>query len=702
MATINEEGLAIVWDQVNQLVEQETANFVTESTLNTTVNNINQTIEQSISEVGTNPKFTGYMSLNRPDATVQDPIGTNSVSLGTNNIATGNSSIAEGYNTKSKGTASHSEGSNTQSIADNAHAEGNLTEARGATSHAEGYSTHANGISSHAEGNTTQATGAYSHAEGNNTQATSSSSHAEGSNTKATGEGSHAEGGLNTTASGQFAHAEGLGTTAQGAYSHAEGHSTTAIGVSSHVEGETTQAVGSHSHAEGDSTQAIGNASHTEGQNTIVTQSAVGGHAEGIGNTVAGLGNNNPGQGGHVEGIGNTSLGDAQHVQGKYAIQNPNMADIVGNGTDNNNRSNAYSLDWEGNGIFAGKITIGTNPSNDMDVATKKYVDDNIIDTNNAVIQTPTETDETYELLFSESADNIEHTEGTRKTKYATINPNKAAFTFGSRFSGNTVGSYSVAEGSATTASGDYSHAEGNGTFAIGLASHAEGDGASATAAGAHGEGFGSTATNSYAHAEGYMSTSSGYASHAENCGTASGDYSHAEGVGTVAQRAFQHVFGTCNELDTKGADGTERGKYIEIVGKGRANNNRSNARTLDWNGNEELAGNLTVNNDIISNQPWTGSYTSLKKIIDILISNLPNGIYLEDNVTLKVGESVNLQSLVIPANTPIEWTVDNIQDVSVDNGIVTAIANNTGVATVTATISGTQTYVQCRIDIVD
>ena len=674
MATINEEGLAIVWDQVNQLVEQETANFVTESTLNTTVNNINQTIEQSISEVGTNPEFTGYMSLNRPDATVQDPIGTNSVSLGTNNIATGNSSIAEGYNTKSKGTASHSEGSNTQSIADNAHAEGNLTEARGATSHAEGYSTYANGTSSHAEGNTTQATGAYSHAEGNNTQATSSSSHAEGSNTKATGEGSHAEGGLNTTASGQFAHAEGLGTTAQGAYSHAEGHSTTAIGVSSHVEGETTQAVGSHSHAEGDSTQAIGNASHTEGQNTIVTQSAVGGHAEGIGNTVAGLGNNNPGQGGHVEGIGNTSLGDAQHVQGKYAIQNPNMADIVGNGTDNNNRSNAYSLDWEGNGTFAGRITIGTNPSNDMDVATKKYVDDNIIDTNNVVTQTPTEIDETYELLFSESADNIEHTEGTRKSKYATINPNKAAFTFGGRANGSAVGASSIVAGLGCTASSIADHAEGAYTKATGGFSHAEGQG--------------TMASGEASHAEGLNTTSSSY-------------YSHAEGLFTVAQRKYQHVFGKFNELDTEGIDNTKEGKYVEIVGNG-SQQSRSNARTLDWNGNEELAGNLTVNNDVISNQPWTGSYTSLKKIIDILISNLPNGIYLEDNVTLKVGESVNLQSLVIPTNTPVEWTVDNIQDVSVDNGVVTAIANNTGIATVTATISGTQTYAQCRIDIVD
>lgn len=294
--------------------------------------------------------------------------------------------------------------------------------------------------------------------------------------------------------------------------------------------------------------------------------------------------------------------------------------------------------------------------------------------TDTKVIQTPTEIDETYELLFSESADNIEHTEGTRKSKYATINPNKAAFTFGGRANGSAVGASSIVAGLGCTASSIADHAEGAYTKATGGFSHAEGQG--------------TTASGEASHAEGLNTTSSSY-------------YSHAEGLFTVAQRKYQHVFGKFNEIDTEGIDNTKEGKYVEIVGNG-SQQNRSNARTLDWNGNEWLAGNLTVNNDVISNQPWTGSYTSLKKIIDILISNLPNGIYLEDNITLKVGESVNLQSLVIPANTLVEWTVDNIQDVSVDNGVVTAIANNTGIATVTATISGTQTYAQCRVDIVE
>ena len=36
-------------------------------------------------------------------------------------------------------------------------------------------------------------------------------------------------------------------------------------------------------------------------------------------------------------------------------------------------------------------------------------------------------------------------------------------------------------------------------------------------------------------------------------------------------------------------------GKYAEVIGNGDSDNARSNARTLDWDGNEELAGGLTL-----------------------------------------------------------------------------------------------------------
>jgi hypothetical protein len=43
----------------------------------------------------------------------------------------------------------------------------------------------------------------------------------------------------------------------------------------------------------------------------------------------------------------------------------------VGNGTASDERSNARTLDWNGNEVLAGKLTVGVNPTNAMDVATK-------------------------------------------------------------------------------------------------------------------------------------------------------------------------------------------------------------------------------------------------------------------------------------------------------------------------------------------
>lgn len=112
--------------------------------------------------------------------------------------------------------------------------------------------------------------------------------------------------------------------------------------------------------------------------------------------------------------------------------------------------------------------------------------------------------------------------------------------------------------------------------------------------------GYESTASGSVSHAEGRGTTASGSYSHSENINTvASGDRSHCEGYQTEATRRSQHVFGEYNIKDTSGADGTAKGAYIEIVGKGTNDANRSNARTLDWSGNEVLAGDCTIKGNV-------------------------------------------------------------------------------------------------------
>lgn len=185
-------------------------------------------------------------------------------------------------------------------------------------------------------------------------------------------------------------------------------------------------------------------------------------------------------------------------------------------------------------------------------------------------------------------------------------------YTLGVRQDGALLGDYSTAEGTDNAATGDNSHAEGANNTAAGAASHAEGNGNTASGDNSHVEGDGNiargpschaegvdteagqTVSHTGAHAEGNGTQAYGNFSHAEGNDTlAYGDYSHVEGEGTVAGSDGQHVFGRYNIRDAND-------EYAEIVGNGSGANSRANARTLDWDGNETLAGGLNVGDDII------------------------------------------------------------------------------------------------------
>lgn len=85
----------------------------------------------------------------------------------------------------------------------------------------------------------------------------------------------------------------------------------------------------------------------------------------------------------HAEGTGTIAAGDQQHVHGKYNVADTESAyaHIVGNGEDDENRSNAHTLDWNGNAWYSGKVSAGTaespaTPTAANDLVTKKYADD--------------------------------------------------------------------------------------------------------------------------------------------------------------------------------------------------------------------------------------------------------------------------------------------------------------------------------------
>ena len=117
----------------------------------------------------------------------------------------------------------------------------------------------------------------------------------------------------NTTASGRTSHAEGYFTIASGDYSHSEGFNTTASGITSHAEGNVTTASGNHSHSEGNYTIASSSYQHVQGQFNV------------------------------------------EDSDSKYSF-------IIGNGKDNNNRSNAFAIDWNGK-IYIGNDTDGVDVS---------------------------------------------------------------------------------------------------------------------------------------------------------------------------------------------------------------------------------------------------------------------------------------------------------------------------------------------------
>lgn len=161
-------------------------------------------------------------------------------------------------------------------------------------------------------------------------------SFAEGNNTEASGKYSHAEG-YNTIASGEASHAEGYyWTTASGKYSHAEGYYSRATGNRSHAEGNNTEASGDYSHAECSLTHATGEASHAEGSYTVAS-----------------------GKQSHAEGYYTAAASKYQHVEGKYNVADANnkYAHIIGNGTSEYTRSNAFTVDWDGNVECQGSLT---------------------------------------------------------------------------------------------------------------------------------------------------------------------------------------------------------------------------------------------------------------------------------------------------------------------------------------------------------
>lgn len=192
------------------------------------------------------------------------------------------------------------------------------------------------------------------------------------------------------------------------------------------------------------------------------------------------------------------------------------------------------------------------------------------------------------------------HAEGYRAKTYAQhSHAEGGTYTHnGVEYHPETYGKKSHAEGAGSKTYGEWSHAEGCMTAASGVCSHTEG--------------WFTKAIGNHSHAEGYYCVTSGDFSHAIGHTaitdvTASGSF--VEGFHTEAKEAYSHVEGKYN---------VPLAGYQHIVGGGSSDNDRKNIQTLDWQGNQVNAGNMTAKDFL-----FEGDDETLKEKITALLNRV-------------------------------------------------------------------------------
>lgn len=367
---------------------------------------------------------TAIASCSHAEGASTTAIASCSHAEGYETTASGMESHAEGRKTTASGDYSHAEGASTKATAIASHAEGMSTKATGSEAHAEGYDTTASDSQSHAEGYKTVASGEGSHAENGWCQAKGSYSHAEGISTIASGESQHVQGKYNVEdTEGKYAHivGGGIGSAnrknihtldwngnaefAGDVVAHdADGNSVSLLSVVSDgyatYDGDGNAIVDTYAKKSiyGDTSIDLGG--KTFGENSVILGGysntsysqytyILGGHNDKIDNncdySVIICGQNNiikRNSMGAAILCGSNSKIDTDYTPGgiilggNYAIinsknshaivcgdyNNPDDGGIfqIGNGNSEDNRSNAFVLDTEGNGTFAGNV-IGKN-----------------------------------------------------------------------------------------------------------------------------------------------------------------------------------------------------------------------------------------------------------------------------------------------------------------------------------------------------
>lgn len=156
--------------------------------------------------------------------------------------------------------------------------------------------------------------------------------------------------------------------TDKGEYSVAIGRETTASAIGAIAIGHETIADGMHALALGNNTQASAESSTAKGFGTI----ALGRYSETSGHDTTANG-----EASYTMGTGTVASGSNQLALGRYNTEDSDGKYIIiaGAGASASNRKNVHTLDWEGNAVYTGTVSVAT-PTKDNHAATKKYTDD--------------------------------------------------------------------------------------------------------------------------------------------------------------------------------------------------------------------------------------------------------------------------------------------------------------------------------------
>ena len=396
-----------------------------------------------------------------------------------------------------------------------------------------------------------------------------------------------------TNNSGTGASAIGVDTEASGGRSTAMGIATTASGYSSTAMGKETTASDSISTAMGYKTTASGFASTAMGVFTTASDYA---------STVIG----------HYNSSGSTETSAT-------IFNTANTAFVIGNGTDDSNRSDAFKVMFNGDTYVSNSLYLGGTEI--TSTAAELNLLSGVTSLGTGILEPVTENGNTGVRLSSSDAST--HGDigrnavdlsfsGITSLVYGATGQNSVAMGISSTASGyvstaiglSTTASErgTTAMGVGTTANGDSSTAMGNGTTAngdystaMGFETKASGFSSTAMGEGPEASGITSTAMGVFTTASGLVSTAMGERS------TASGDYSTAMGYYSTASDYASLVVGRWNSSGSSAtsADSFSTSAPAFVIGNGTGSSSRSDAFKVMFNGDATVSNDLMVNGDV-------------------------------------------------------------------------------------------------------